>query len=85
MKPRLIPARELGLMKTMVSLQDPVVTLTPWEGDFPTLCIEEGGVTVELEFPDLEAFIRFRQRLARLTTRARKFDQSINDEVEEVS
>jgi len=66
MKPRLTPALELGLMKATASLQDPEVTLSPWDGDMPTLCIEEGGVVVELEFPDVESLRRFQQRIAAL-------------------
>jgi len=68
MKPRLTPALELGLMKATASLQDPEVTLSPWDGDMPTLCIEEGGVVVELEFPDAESLRRFQQRIAALRT-----------------
>ncbi len=66
MRPRLTPALELGLMKAAASLQDPEVTLSPWDGDMPTLCIEEGGVVVELEFPDRESLRRFQQRIAEL-------------------
>jgi len=68
MKPRLTPALELGLMKATASLQDPEVTLSPWDGDMPTLCIEEGGGVVELEFPDAESLRRFQQRIAALRT-----------------
>jgi len=68
MKPRLTPALELGLMKATASLQDPEVTLSPWDGDMPPLCIEEGGVVVELEFPDAESLRRFQQRIAALRT-----------------
>ncbi len=66
MRPRLTPALELGLMKATASLQDPEVTLSPWEEDVPTLCIEEGGVAVELEFPDVESVVRFQRRVADL-------------------
>ena len=44
------------------------MTLSPWDGDMPTLCIEEGGVVVELEFPDVESLRRFQRRIAGLRT-----------------
>jgi hypothetical protein len=74
MRPRLTPALELGLMKATASLQDPEVTLSPWDGDMPTLCIAEGGVVVELEFPDVESLRRFQRRVADLNPPARRDD-----------
>ena len=66
MRPRLTPALELGLMKATASLQDPEVSLSPWDAEMPVLCIEEGGVVVELEFPDREALARFQRQVAAL-------------------
>ena len=66
MRPRLTPALELGLMKATASLQDPEVTVSPRDGDVPTLSVEEGGVMVELEFPDVESLRRFQRRIADL-------------------
>ncbi len=66
MKPRIAPTLELGLMKATASLQDPEVSLSPWDAQMPVLCIEEGGVVVELEFPDREALARFQRRIAAL-------------------
>lgn len=66
MKPRIAPTLELGLMKARAMLQDPEVSLSPWDAQMPVLCIEEGGVVVELEFPDREALARFQRRIAAL-------------------
>ena len=66
MKPRIAPVLELGLMKACASLQDPEVSLSPWDSQMPVLCIEEGGVVVELEFPDREALARFQRCVAAL-------------------
>jgi len=66
MKPRIAPTLELGLMKARAMLQDPEVSLSPWDAQMPVLCIEEGGVVVELEFPDREALARFQHRIAAL-------------------
>lgn len=52
--------------RVTATLQDPVITLSAWEGDMPALCIEEGGVVVELEFQDIESLRRFKARLAAL-------------------
>ncbi len=66
MKPRIAPALEMGLMKASAALQAPEVSLSPWNAAMPVLCIEEGGVVLELEFPDAEAFERFQRRVASL-------------------
>jgi hypothetical protein len=66
MRPRIAPTLELGLMKATASLQDPEVSLSPWDARMPTICIEEGGVIVELEFPDRESLRRFQDRVAAL-------------------
>ena len=66
MKPQLTPALETGLMSATASFQDPEVTLSASDGDAPALCIEEAGVAVELEFPDVECVLCFQQRVAPL-------------------
>jgi hypothetical protein len=66
MKPRIAPTLDMGLMKASAALQDPEVSLSPWNAVMPVLCIEEGGVMVELEFPDADAFERFQSRIASL-------------------
>jgi len=64
--PRLLmlPAQERGRLKASATLQDPIVRLVAPEGDAPCLHIEEGGVEVDLTFPDLVALRRFQRRLA---------------------
>ena len=64
--PRLLmlPALERGRLKASATLQDPIVRLDTPEGDAPCLHIEEGGVEVDLTFPDLVALRRFQRRLA---------------------
>ena len=66
MKPQLTPALETGLMSATASFQDPEVTLSASDGDAPALCIEEAGVAVKLEFPDVECVLRFQHRVAAL-------------------
>ena len=66
MRPRLLmlPALERGRLKASATLQDPIVDLRAPEEDAPSLHIEEGGVEVELTFPDLTSLRRFLRRLA---------------------
>ncbi len=68
MKPEVtvMPALEAGLLRAAATLQDPDVRLAPWSDELPVLVIEEGGVVLELEFPDLASLTRFVRRLARL-------------------
>ena len=65
-KQQITPTLEIGGTRVTATLQDPVLTLSAWDGEMPTLCIEEGGVVVELEFPDVESFRRFKTRVAAL-------------------
>lgn len=67
MTPRLLaaPVLDQGMLKSSATLQDPEVRLVVWDG-MPTLAVEEGGVSLELEFPDAESFARFQQRVAEL-------------------
>ena len=69
MRLQLTPAQERGLMRAAVSLQDPEVSMPPLDGGMPTVCIEEGGVGVDLEFPDIDSVRRFQQRVAELRPR----------------
>lgn len=66
LKQQITPTLEVGGTRVTATLQDPVVTLSPWDTDMPTLCIEEGAVVVELEFPDPACLARFQARLAAL-------------------
>lgn len=68
MKQQLTPTLEVGGTRVTATLQDPVVSLSPWDADMPTLCIEEGAVVVELEFPDADCLARFKARVAALHT-----------------
>ncbi len=62
----LLPISKLGLTKTTALLNDPDVTLSPWDRELLTLCIGEAGIVIELEFPDREAFERFQAMVAAL-------------------
>lgn len=57
-------AQEPGLVRTSATFQEPEVRLSAWDADIPVLCVEEGGVSVELEFSDPEAFRRFQEQVA---------------------
>jgi len=61
-----MPALEMGLLKASATFQDPFVHVAPWDHEMPTLTIEEGGVAIELEFPDVTALRRFQRRIADL-------------------
>jgi hypothetical protein len=64
MQLRQVPTLAFGLTRTIATLQDPVVTVSDRESDPLTLCIEEAGVVLELEFPDTESLARFQSRVA---------------------
>jgi hypothetical protein len=64
MQLRQVPTLAFGLTRTIATLQDPVVTVSDRESDPLTLCIEEAGVVLELEFPDAESLARFQSRVA---------------------
>ena len=64
MQLRQIPTLDFGMTRTIATLQDPVVTVSDRETDPLTLCIEEAGIMLELEFPDGESLARFQQRVA---------------------
>jgi len=74
MKPEVtvMPALEAGLLRAAATLQDPDVRIAPWSDELPVLVIEEGGVVLELEFPDLASLTRFVRRLARLIATSRR-------------
>ena len=74
MKPEVtvMPALEAGLLRAAATLQDPDVRIAPWSDELPVLVIEEGGVVLELEFPDLASLTRFVERLARLIATGRR-------------
>lgn len=62
----LAPTLETGTLTANATFQDPDVRLTGRADDVPAVRIEEGGVIVVLEFPDLVSLTRFLRRLARL-------------------
>jgi hypothetical protein len=66
LRQQITPTLEVGGTRVTATLQDPVVSLSPWDEDMPTLCIEEGAVVVELEFPDADCLARFKARIAAL-------------------
>lgn len=68
MKPQLDVglALELGSLSARASLQDPDVRVEALEDGPTTLTIEEGGVRLDLDFPDSSAVARFRRRLGRV-------------------
>jgi hypothetical protein len=57
---------EPGLLRASATLAEPLVSLDAWDRQQPVLVIEEGGVSVELEFTCVEAFLGFQQRIANL-------------------
>ncbi len=64
----LVPAIEFGRLRASATFQDPDVRLVgPTDDDAPTLRIAEGGVEVELEFPDRDSLLRFQRRLSNLS------------------
>ena len=67
MKPCLdvAPALELGTLRASANFQEPDVRVVVDDDGVPSIRIEEGGVTVVLEFPDLDCLTRFTRRLAR--------------------
>jgi len=68
MKPCLCvaPSLEMGTLRASATFQDPDVRLAAEGNEGPVVTIEEGGVTVELEFPDVDAVRRFQHRVAML-------------------
>ena len=74
MKPCLdvAPCLEVGTLRASANFQDPDVRLSPETDGPPSILIEEGGVIVVLEFPDLDCLTRFVRRLARLPVPGRR-------------
>ena len=61
------PALETGTLRATANFQDPDVRLRDGADDeAPRVPIEEGGVAVELEFPDPGSLRRFQRRVAAL-------------------
>lgn len=65
--PSLVPglALELGSLTAHATLQDPDVRVERDDDGPTTLTIEEGGVRLDLDFPDLDAVERFERRVRR--------------------
>lgn len=65
--PSLVPtlALEMGTLTARATLQDPVVRLDAPENGPALLTLEEGGVRLDLEFPDLACVERFYRRIRR--------------------
>jgi hypothetical protein len=66
LSPQIIPTLESGDTRVTATLQDPIVTLSTGDPETPTVCIEEGAVLIELEFPAPECLARFKARVAAL-------------------
>jgi len=66
MKLSLALRQQPGLMKVSATVHDPEVRLLAWQQDMPVLCIEDGGVAVELEFIDTEGLLGFQRQVAHL-------------------
>jgi hypothetical protein len=68
MKPALVTglAQERGTLTARATLEDPDVRLDAPDGAAPTLTIEEGGVRVDLAFPDTDCIRRFQRRVGRV-------------------
>ena len=65
------PALETGTLRATASFQDPDVRLREAsEDEPPRVLVEEGGVAVELEFPDHGSLRRFQRRVAALRSTA---------------
>jgi len=54
----------MGTLRASANFQDPDVRMADEGNEGPVVTIEEGGVTVELEFPDVDAVRRFQSRVA---------------------
>jgi hypothetical protein len=52
-----------GRLSARASLESPCVSVAVEPGEAPLLRIEEGGVSVELEFPDAESIRRFQHQV----------------------
>ncbi len=68
----LAPTLETGTLTANATLQDPDVRLVERGEGAPCVRIEEGGVIVVLEFPDLDCLTRFARRMARLPVPGRR-------------
>lgn len=68
MKPRLVTglAQDRGTLSARATLEDPDVRLDAEPGEPATLTIEEGGVSLALEFPDTDCVRRFKHRVGRV-------------------
>ena len=68
MIPRLatLVTQERGSLSARATLEDPDVRLEQPDGAAPVLTIEEGGVRVDLAFPDTDCIRRFQLRVGRV-------------------
>jgi len=66
------PVLETGTLRATATFQDPDVRVQHRASadEPPRVLIEEGGVAVELEFPDLGSLRRFQRRVAALRSTA---------------
>jgi len=62
----------VGTLRASANFQDPDVRLGLEADGPPSILIEEGGVLVVLEFPDLDCLTRFARRLAQLPVPGRR-------------
>lgn len=56
-------AQDAGTLTARATFEDPEVRLEPGRDAPPVLTIEEGGVRVDLAFPDLDCVRRFVRRV----------------------
>jgi len=63
---------EMGRLTAIANFEDPSIELTVEPEKAPTLTLEEGGVTVVLEFPNLEAIRHFQRCVARIKVPAER-------------
>ena len=68
----LAPCLEVGTLRATATFQDPEIRIDEGGERAPRIAIEEGGVAVELEFPDLGSVHRFVRRMSTLHLRHRE-------------
>ena len=66
------PCIEMGTLRAAATFQDPDVQIRQGEDQPACIRLEEGGVVVELEFPDHQSLARFQLRLASLKPERRR-------------
>ena len=65
---------EMGRLRAAATFEDPILELRQGEDQPSCLRLEEGGVVVDLEFPDSRSLARFQRRMAALAARGGRHD-----------